>query len=440
MLLADGFLLFRSNASVGIDGYYYVIQADVFRTTGHFYFPTSTPIVLIFFSVLSVLIPSTVIAIKAGVLMIQTFFYVGLAILIRKLTDEDLLSLLGLFLAFFSGLHFYYISEFLSNLGALTFLVWSALSFFRYAADGSRSYLIISMGLLVGACLCHRSIPYLLVSFFIAGILSVSYLRIRSRKQLILVVFAFFSVFFTPLIISIQPLFDLPPWINNEISPIPQNPFRPLMRMEGLCLALVDLVMIWTLFKHPQNTKINLTITTSLLLVVWNVMFLLNPFLQHPVGVNSLFARISTIAFIPFAILVPLVFRALSGLSQNLLYATCIMLIPILLFRLQTPFPVELRETSIRKREKLIRDVPTLVSQTCQYPFIVAKHGDQFLVTAVTGSPAQHLLPSENRYGCIFVLSQKPFNRTIGSLSARKIENSDGDISLVEISDPLQKK
>lgn len=240
ILAVDGFLLVRSSAAVGVDGYYYVIQADTFRTRGHFYYPTSAPLVLVFFSLISALMPSTVLAIKVGVLIIQASFYAGLAFLIRTLTNDDLLSFLGLFLAFFSGQHLYYISEFLSNLGALTFLIWSAWSFVKYARDGNKSFLILGVGLLVGACLCHRSVPYLVGSFFLVGLAALLGLRLNTKKGcFIFGILLLLCIFLVPFIISIQ-LFPLPPWVINETSAIPQNPFRPLMVMEGVSLAVVD--------------------------------------------------------------------------------------------------------------------------------------------------------------------------------------------------------
>ena len=124
----DSNLLFQTPVSVGIDGYYYVLQINSLREEfGHFYFLTNTPLVLYFLTAISFLTSDTILAVKIGAIILQVLLCLGVAALLIATTKNAWLVVLGVFLSAFSVLHLYFLSEFLSNLGALVCLIWGAL-------------------------------------------------------------------------------------------------------------------------------------------------------------------------------------------------------------------------------------------------------------------------------------------------------------------------
>src|SRR5207253_2290004 len=124
-VIRDAHLLFRNNAAVGIDGYYYILQIDVLKNNHRLYFPTRTPLVLYYLTVISYFTKNSVTAVKIGSVLLHALLSLGIFALIASSTRNLWVSVLASALAEVSGLHLYMIAEFINVLGALTFLVWS---------------------------------------------------------------------------------------------------------------------------------------------------------------------------------------------------------------------------------------------------------------------------------------------------------------------------
>ncbi len=156
--IRDAFYLFRYPVASGVNAYYYVLQVDSLRNTGHLYFPKLTSAVLYFLTATSSLFNDTPKGLKVGAIIIQAALCVGVFFLTSESTRSCSLALTGTLLFVISNLHFYFMTEFISNLGAVTLLVWSSWCLVRFDRDRKAVWLVLSGILLVGAVLSHRSI------------------------------------------------------------------------------------------------------------------------------------------------------------------------------------------------------------------------------------------------------------------------------------------
>lgn len=404
-------MLFQSKIAAGIDGYYYVLQIASFKKFGHFYFSANTPIILYFFSALSLFNDNPVFTIKFGTLILQGLLYSGIATILHNLTKNVLLAALGVFLVAFSTLHLYFLSEFLSNLGALVFLIWGVFGIIKTLETKKESWFCFANLLFVAAIFSHRSMFWLIISAFFIILIAHCWLKYAtsSKRAVIFSLLILFLLFF-PLISAWQTIFELPEKFSSELSKYPQNPFRSLVLMESPMLLIVGVSVFLILYFKPQLLREN---SIGLILVsisVWSFLFTLNPFLNHQKGVSGIVARLDVLAFLQIAIALPLLFHLLFSYSKKFTLAIVALFLPLLILSWFVPFPVGLRTEYLQTREKLVSELPSMRSQICEKPFIVARHGEQFLVTAILQIPSQQKPPIETEYQCVYWLIHEEEN------------------------------
>lgn len=161
----DFSLLFQVQAPAGIDGYYYVLQIETLRSRGHLYFPSNTPLTIYFLTALSFSTRNVVVAVKIGAVFLHVFLVIGMFALTTILTRNVWLGILSLLITAASGLHLYMIGEFLSSLGASTFLVWGAFGIVKAQQNKTRLWLAFSIIFFICAVFAHRSALGLIVLF-----------------------------------------------------------------------------------------------------------------------------------------------------------------------------------------------------------------------------------------------------------------------------------
>ncbi len=333
-LWRDYILLFQTPLATGIDGYYYVLQINRLISKGQFYFPTRTPIVLYLLSLLRFLTQDAVVAIKLGGMIFHLLLSVGVFCLIKKLTLNNWFGLCALAIANLSGLHLYMIGEFLSNLGALTFIVWSGFFFLKAIQAKSKGWFTASFICLLLAVLSHRSaLPLIfLISFtgLLAYILVGEKLNSRNKKFLLSITLL---IIVSPLILAWQTVFNLPDSLTTEFLKVPQLPFNKTTLPECLALAIISLTVVliyflWSkvrqtaslpglsgisddseieqtasLFYLSQNKAVGITLGA---VVLWNLFVTLNPFLNHQTGFTGITGRLSSLSYLQTAVAVPL--------------------------------------------------------------------------------------------------------------------------------------
>jgi hypothetical protein len=405
ILFFDFSLLTIEKFPVGIDGYYYVLQLNSLVKTNSFYFPTQNPVVLLFFSFIKIFINDSIFSIKIGVFIIQLFLYLGLFLVIKELTNNNWLALLSIGIAFVSGLHRYMLVEYLSQLGSISFLIWSIFGILKFSNAKNKIWLILSIcfvGLSVGS---HRSIIPIILFIIIAFSLSFIFWRGVNNKNRSLIGISLITLvlfFVLPAFIVVtQKWITLPIETKNNISSIPQLPFR-LSTLPEVLLLLVFLPFCLWLLLSLKNNQLSKTLVYFLLSIsIFTILITLNPFLSSELGFSSLGGRLRVLAFTQVALLIPcvmfLIIQKWSGMKyqQTIIGGVSIILVSLLLWSYFLPLPRGVQKDFLENRENLLLGLEKNKESLENNSIILANHGQQFLVKSITGIKSQQSYPKD---------------------------------------------
>jgi hypothetical protein len=430
LLWRDFNLLFQTSLAVGIDGYYYVLQVDSVSHQGHFYFPNYTPIVLLFLTAIKFLVQDAVLALKFGAIVLHLLLSLGVFTFIKTLTKNFGWGLGGVVCLNLSNLHFYFLSEFLSNLGALVGLVWGLVFLLKWLENKQRKYfLFLALSILL-AIFSHRSALPLMVLIGMCSVLGyfLPDEKFSSAKKIVLCFFAFL-ILISPLILAWQPFFDLPNSLNSEFLKIPRLPFNQAVLPESLALLLTLGITVFLYFRRSDVFK-NKLMSRSLLAICWfSLLLTLNPFVYHQTGFLGIFGRLMSLSSLQLAVAIPLVLFILQRFSTKSAIILGLIFLPFIIWSFLSPLPMALWAANIQKREGLVKGLAEIKPSLCENSFIIAPHGEQFVVTALTGIPSQQTPPLDSNNSCLYWLIHQP-------KSEKKIDFSDSiktdDFVLVE--------
>lgn len=423
--------LFQTSAPVGVDGYYYVLQVNSLLKFERPYFSTNAPLILYFLTILTFLVQDTILAIKLGSLILQVLLYIGIAALLWILTKNIWLTAFGIFLTTFSILHLYFLSDFLSNLGALTCLIWGTFGVVNAIQTKRKIWAVFMVSMLLMGIFSHRSTIGLITvicSFTLCSYLLVNAIHIKWRVILITVILC---LFFLPSILSWQSAFVLPAQLSSELSQYPQNPFRSLILMESLVLLISSGAIGMILFFKPEVLRNNLSGLILISIVLWSLTINFNPLLNHRTGILGIVARLDSLAYLQVAIAFPLLLSLLFSFTKKFAFIVITVALPLLFLRPFAPLPAGLRTEYLQVREKLTYELPQMRSQICERAFIIAPHGEEFLVTFILGVPSQQKPPVENQPQCLFWLIHQP-KTNYQIVFDKSVVSSKGDFALVE--------
>ncbi len=426
--MGDFFLLFSSDAAPGVDGYYYVLQTSRLILDVELYYFTYAPVVIYYFTALTFLFSDPVIAIKIGTLILQFLLSLGIFCFVVDLTRSVWLAVLGLAIVALSHLHFYYISEFLSNLGSLVFLIWGAFALVRFFEFKNRIWLIASFMLFVGAIFSHRSAFAVLLLVSTSSVVSI-FLFSANKLVRVAAIGLFLIVLASPAIVLGQPVFELPDALKNEFLFYPRLPFRELNLQETviLIIALVAAAIAYQKRNVQENWETVIILVTVL---IWSLFTTLNPFLNHRSGVQGVFGRLDTLAFVQAAVVAPLALKLLQSHPIFLRSIVTICFIGLLIWSFCKPLPYGLSAEYIQRRERLIKELPAIPKPSCPNPLVIARHGDQFLVTYFTGLSAQQKPSEDLSNQCVYWLIDWDISSRTFS-DSRLLQNG-GDFALVD--------
>jgi hypothetical protein len=402
--LRDCSLLFQTSAATGIDGYYYVLQIESLINTGRLYFSTDTPLFLYILSGFRLLTADTVTAIKLGGLIFHFFLSLGVFFLVTALTKSRRWGICGLLLANVSNLHLYFITEFLSNLSALTFIIWSAFFLVKAVQTNKRKFFALFVLCLLSAVFSHRSALYLLI--LIGFTFALAYLLTGNsdnpaRRKLLLLSVALITI--SPLIIARQSFFSVPEPVSAEVLRVPQLPFGQTNPGEFIALTIICLVTAFLFIFYFELFKNNLAGAVLITVCLIGLFLTFNPFLNHR-GFITITGRLSNLSYIQMSVAVPLFLFLARKISGKLKNALILALTPFILSGFFTPLPVGFRPEYVQRREKLAGQLHEIKSSLCEDSLIIAPHGEQFLVTAITGFPSQQIPPEADSQSCVYWL------------------------------------
>lgn len=380
-------------ATVGIDGYYYVLQLDSFQKTGAFYFQTRTPFVLYLLAGLNWVIQDTNIAIRTGALLLHVLLSLttfGITFLCsRKIS----LGLFSIILLNISGLHSFLIVEFVNYLGGVAFITSGF--FFLLLAWTKRSLIWATSSLLflsIAAGAHRSSIPIIFTILASLGIFLLldSKCILRKRIATLLLTFAFI----TPAVVSVTLQLLLPIGLLTELSIVPSIPSIRASRPEIAILLMTVIFVGFSFWRRKLETLSPIQRRVVGCVLIWSLLFLLNPFINSEQGFLSIGGRLRTLAYLPVAIVIPLIFPILKEFPQSvrLIYVASISTMMIWSAFFMPP-PLGMSVGFLKDRRALYESLKAVDLSIEKDSVVVAPHGDQFLFTYLTGISSQQRYP-----------------------------------------------
>lgn len=402
-------LLTRRPIAVGFDGYYYVVQVEELRRSGGLYYPNHYPLVLYMLAGLSYAAGDVVLSVKLGGVLLHAALSLGIFATITSVTGSRWHGALGALMASLFVLRFYLISEFVSNLGGITLLVWGA--WFLVKAATARRWVWVAPAALclVAAVLSHRSIGA--VTCLLALGLGLLYLLHRQgraedlRYGILIIVLASFLV---PFLVMAQPYVRTAAWTAGEMLKTPRLPLTYGARVgntEKLILLMLAPAMLCLLPLVRRRAPSKAAFYVLGLTALWSTSITLNPYLDHSVGVLNVVGRIDSLAYLQVAVLAAgVVWLAPRG---RLKFIAAAALVTASLFaRTADPLPKGLDENYLSFRAELLQTLPEHRRRLGDSPLIIAAHGNQFVATYALDAPAQQTFSEGVRGRSVYWLLQ----------------------------------
>lgn len=407
LVFLDSLKLFSNSSAVGIDGYYYILQVDSFLKNDNFYFYSQTPLILYLLAGLSYLSGSSVFAVKVGAILFHLSLCFAIFSIIKAITENYWLGIIAFSICGISGLHFYLIAEYINYLGGISFLFWAIYLFIKFLQK--RKSL-----LLVGAIICllisfgsHRAmLPiFLLISILFSLMWWLwKTIEFSNKRQIIVCLITLFLFFIFPALLILQPFYPLPNAWQGEFFVMPKFPARLSTFPELLILFFGSLIVLVSIFfqKNLRENKIGRQFFGTL--AFWNLFVTLNPFISSEIGFTTIGGRLRVLAYIQAALIVPAVIWLLREKYKNIAWYVGFAVIPLMIWSFLNPLPRGLQPEYLARRERLIEGLKSNVSQIDNNSIIIADHGEQFVVTSITGIQSQQTYPRIKKYDSVYWL------------------------------------
>lgn len=381
-------LLTRYPVAAGIDGYYYVLQATSVMQQGSLYFHTNTPVVAYLLGAISYLSKNPVLTVKVTAVVLQLLLCLGIYALLKALIQSEWLALLGAAIAAISGLRFYLLSEFINNLAAIVFLIWAVWFVIRFIQTKRLLWGSCALLLFLAGLFSHRMAPVIgLAMVLFASLLHL--LRTHKKREALRVAAVVVLLWFLPAIVAAQHLFEPPFGMRGEFSITPRLPLDRFAFAEELMVLLGSLLVGLLLFRFRERLDNGFTLYVFGAVVLWSLLVTLNPFLNPEYGWLSVAIRLRALSYIQAAILVPSLLWCVLQVQRRLALYLLAGVAPLILMTVFAPLPTGMRPGFLSERQQLAEQLPAAGAKLSLAPVVIAAHGDQFLLTAVTGIAAR---------------------------------------------------
>lgn len=403
----DCLRLFSISSAIGIDGYYYILQIDSFLKNGYFYFSTPTQFILYCLASLSFILGNSVLALKIGTILFHFSLCFAIFSILKNLTKNFWLGLLAITICELSSLHLYLFVEYINYLGGISFLLWTVYFSLKFA---KKRRIIFIFGALICFLLAvgsHRAIiPISLLLIILTALTWWLFKSIetnnKTQKFFCIAALVFFFIF--PSLLVIQPFYQLPDSWQNEFFFLPRFPARLSTFPELLIIFSASIVILISIFfqKRLKENKFEFLFFGTL--AFWSLLVTLNPFISSEIGFTTIGGRLRVLAYIQAALIVPAVIWLLRDKYKNIAWYVAIVVTPLMIWSFFNPLPRGLQPDYLARRERLIEGLKSNIGQIESNSIIVADHGEQFVVTAITGIPSQQFYPMEKKYDSVYFL------------------------------------
>jgi hypothetical protein len=274
--------------------------------------------------------------------------------------------------------------------------------------------LIASGILLVLAIGSHRSIIPLVTVGLWSFSLWALFLRARNNQnlsqQILIFIAVLLSIAFPVLIVLSSSWISFPIDIQNNLTSFPKLPFRLSTLPEILLLSIFTPFCLW-LMLSKQGENLSQTFKYTLgTIALFSILLTLNPFLSSDLGFSSLGGRLRVLSFIQVSLLVSgSVFLVSERWKANKINRIvwgliAVIVVPIMIGSYSLPLPRGIQKDFLETRENMIQGLENNKKNLDKNSIIIANHGQQFLVTAITGIKSQQTYPKEGELKPIYWL------------------------------------
>lgn len=236
----------------------------------------------------------------------------------------------------------------------------------------------------------------------------------------------FWGLFLSPalMIMTRHSTFD---WVDRELTHFPGWPFSRVAVFEILIfLIFISSIFVLLFFNRGRLVDVDTRPMTAILgIVIFGLLTLLNPFLNHSVGFLNITGRMDVLAGVLCGLSIPLATAVWATRSNIGTAVILIFVCPLLFFSFMQSLPRGVSKEFMEDRINLISFLADIKAPACADPVIAAPHGDQFLITTVLGISSIHSMPAEsNDHRCIFRLTKAPDENRPNGFKYRLLEES----------------
>ncbi|HKV27312.1 MAG TPA: hypothetical protein VJN90_03425 [Candidatus Acidoferrales bacterium] len=387
-LLYDGIHLVKYQAAVGLDGYYYALQIRQLLQHHALYFPARDPFVFYLMAGVSRLIHDPIAASKYTAISLDAVLIVGMFFLVAIITESAWLGLLAGLLSISSALHFYFVGEYIKNLATLAFLMWLTISVIAYRRSKRKLYIFISGLLAFAALFSHISALFLLV---FAGIFFLALRFLTEGWSKALIIGTLGLLWFAPVLLLWQPIIQIPQLLNREFLPSGSFPIQTVGWSDKTILFLVAPFMLALLVGYRKELGRSPLLYVGGVAAIWTVLITLNPFLNHNRGSAQITGRLDELSYLQVAILIPCLLKIGLIARTKILTLFSAALLPLLLVAALAPLPRGLQPEYLQERTVLVKSLSAKHNMIEKNAVVLAPHGDEFLITYMTGAESTHV-------------------------------------------------
>jgi len=429
-VIRDARLLFRYPFAVGVNGYYYVLQVTQLVKTGRLYFSTHAPLALYALTPVAYLTGSATATIKVAGILLQSLLSIAVFAIIRTSIRNIWIALLGLALTLIPQSRLFMHTEYLSQLAALVLLVWAGWTAIRTTQSNHRIGILIMSALLVGAFFSHKSALVFALTLAACVLLMLAWIRPMAWKVVAMVMTMI--LWLSPAIILAQPFFTIPERFQSQLSFRPHWPFESALLAQELMLGIAASAVLFLIIQRPSRTRMtgfNLVFGS---MALWSLLVTLNPFFNAQAMQSGVAGRSRMFSYIQVALLLPGLIWLVSSMRRTAAIYTGAVFVPLLILSAVAPLPHGLRPEFLARRGQLIQSLQIHAKEVAQDSIIIAPHGDQFVVTATIGIPAQQRPPESSNYGKVYWLLNDVRDQTVMRDATILIRNGDVATILME--------
>jgi hypothetical protein len=292
-------------------------------------------------------------------------------------------------------------------LGGISFLLWAIYFSLNFFQKRRIIFLVGAIGCFLMAVGSHRAIIAISLLLIIVAVLTRALLKAvdtNRKTQKILCIAAFILFFIFPSLLVIQPFYSLPDSWRNEFFLLPVFPARLSNFPELLILFCASIIVLLAGFLQKEsNVNKNQRLFFGIL-AFWSLFVTLNPFISSEIGFTTIGGRLRVLSYIQAALLISAIIWLLREKYKNIIWYVAAVVTPLMIWSFLNPLPRGLHPDYLARRERLTGGLKSDTRQIESNSIIVADHGEQFLVTAITGVPSQQFYPRDKKYDSVYFL------------------------------------